>query len=277
MPTDFIIDVSEANFEYEVTSYSQNMPVVVDFWAEWCQPCKMLTPMLERLAFEAQGAFRLARVDVDANPNLAMMYSVRSLPTVKAFIQGQVSGEMVGLQPENRVRDFLSKLMPPSLTSLAIEKGDGLLQMQNWKEAEQTFRAVLEQSPNESASLLGLTRAMLAQGQPGPAMNILKNFPDSRELTHAEILRPLGEALLDLRSQNLPAENDLDAAFSNTLRLAERGNLEAAMDGLLDILRTNKRYRNGRARLVMLGILEVLGDENPLTRRYRSELATVLF
>jgi thioredoxin len=113
-PSNFIVDVSEADFEYEVLSYSQNIPVVVEFWATWCQPCKQLGPMLERLTEEAQGSFRLARVDVDANPNLALRYGVRSVPTVKAISQGQVVGEFAGLQPETRVRDFLARLAPPS-------------------------------------------------------------------------------------------------------------------------------------------------------------------
>ncbi len=113
-PSEFIVDVSESNFEYEVLSYSQNLPVVVDFWAEWCQPCKRLGPLLEQLTEEARGNFRLARVDVDANPNLALRYSVRSIPTVKAFSQGQVvlhlpgcscaTGERVPGQPASPKR-----------------------------------------------------------------------------------------------------------------------------------------------------------------------------
>ena len=119
MASDNIVDVTEANFQYEVISYSENTPVVVDFWAEWCRPCKTLGPLLERLAHEAQGSFRLARVDVDANPNLALHYGVRSIPTVKAFSQGEVVGEFSGLQPEGRIREFLSRITPPSPLALS--------------------------------------------------------------------------------------------------------------------------------------------------------------
>jgi len=97
MASDHIISVTEADFEYEVIAYSKQMPVVVDFWAEWCGPCKTLGPILERLAQEANGAFRLAKVDVDANPNLALRFSVRSIPNVKAFQDGQVVAEFVGM------------------------------------------------------------------------------------------------------------------------------------------------------------------------------------
>src|SRR5512136_491822 len=107
MATENIINVSEADFEYEVLKFSQNVPVVVDFWADWCRPCKALSPMLEKIAHEAGGAFRLAKVDVDANPNLAILYNVRSIPMVKAFSNGQVVAEFIGLQPEDRVREFI--------------------------------------------------------------------------------------------------------------------------------------------------------------------------
>ncbi|NMB88948.1 MAG: co-chaperone YbbN, partial [Chloroflexi bacterium] len=98
--TSNIIDVTEADFNYEVINYSHNLPVLVDFWATWCRPCQVLSPMLETLTNEAGGAFRLAKVDVDANPNLSIQYNVRSIPTVKAFSSGDVIAELAGLQPE---------------------------------------------------------------------------------------------------------------------------------------------------------------------------------
>ena len=107
MASGYIITVTEADFEYEVVAFSQQLPVVVDFWAEWCVPCKTLGPLLEKLADEAQGSFRLAKVDVDSSPNLALRYGVRSIPNVKAFRDGQVVAEFVGAQPEPRLREFV--------------------------------------------------------------------------------------------------------------------------------------------------------------------------
>lgn len=109
---DHIINVTELNFEYEVLSFSQNKSVVVDFWATWCKPCRILGPLLEKLALESQGAFRLARVDVDENPNLAMQYGIHSIPTVKAFSGREIVGEFVDAQPEERVREFFKKNSP---------------------------------------------------------------------------------------------------------------------------------------------------------------------
>ena len=277
MSSNFIVDVSEHDFEYEVLSYSQNTPVVVEFWATWCQPCKVLGPMLERLAEEGQGSFRLARVDVDANPNLALRYGVRSVPTVKAISQGQVVGEFAGLQPEARVRDFLARLAPPSESALAQEKADSLLANHQWAEAEEIYRQLDEQSQNQPGILLGLVKSLLAQGKSGESLFILNYFPASREYNAAQLLRPLAEAMMKHEKNELPAETDLDAMFANAVRLARRGNHFAALDGLLDLLRQDKRYRGDKARQVFLGILELLGPEDTEARQYRSELAMVLF
>jgi len=276
-PSDFIVDVSEADFEYEVLSYSQNTPVVVEFWATWCQPCKVLGPMLEQLAEEGQGAFRLARVDVDANPNLALRYGVRSVPTVKAISQGQVAGEFAGLQPEARVREFLEKLAPPGSANLALEKANSLLAEHVWAEAESLYRELEDQNQGHPPVLLGLIKTLLAQGKSGEALFILNYFPASKEFNAAQILRPLAEAMVRRENNKLPDETDLDAMFNNAVRLAWRGNHLAALDGLLDILRQDKRYRGDKARLVFLSILEVLGDQDPDARQYRNELTMVLF
>jgi putative thioredoxin len=276
-PSDFIVDVSEADFEYEVLSYSQNTPVVVEFWAKWCQPCKTLGPMLERLAEEASGSFRLARVDVDENPNLALRYGVRNIPTVKAISQGQVIGEFAGAQPEARVRDFLARLAPPSEDALAEEKANSLLALHNWSEAEKIFRSLDEKAEDQPGILLGLVRSLLAQGKSGEALFKLKYFPASREYNTAQALAPLAEAMVKSDKNQLPDENDLDLMFQRSIRLAIRGNHLAALDGLMEILRQNKRYRNDLARQVFLGILDLLGPEDADANQYRRELSLVLF
>jgi putative thioredoxin len=277
MATDFIVDVTEANFEYEVIAYSQNIPVIVDFWATWCKPCKVLSPILERLAIEAHGSFRLARVDVDENPALALRFTVRNIPTVKAFSEGNVVGELVGVQPEARLREFIEKITPPSPLSLALEKADSLRLLHQWTAAEKTYRSILDQNPDHPATLLGLVKTVLAQGRSNEALTILHNFPASRQYNDAEKLLPLGEALSALQKDQLPLENDLDIAFRTCIFLASRGNLPAALDGLLDILRQDKRYRNSKARQIIIALLELLGEDDPQIRQYRSELASILF
>ncbi len=277
MSANFILDVNEANFEYEVISFSQNTPVVAAFWAAWRQPAQELSALLERLAREAQGAFRLARVDADRNPNLTVRYGVRSLPTVKAFTQGQVVAEFVGLQPEGRVRDFLSSITPPSPFNLALERADGFYHLRQYDQAEKAYRRLLELQPGTPAALLGLARTLLRRGTAPEALTILKDFPDSRQLVQAELLLPLAERLMDLQAGRLPAEADLDALFTRALQMAQRGNIYAALDGLIELLRQDKRYGSGRARQAALGLIELLGDDDPATRSYRNELASALF
>jgi putative thioredoxin len=277
MTSENSIEVNEINFEYEVITFSKNIPVLVDFWAEWCQPCKSLSPILERLAAEGNGTIRLAKVNIDNNPNLARQYNVRSIPTVKAFIQGQVAGEFTGAQPEGRVREFISNLTPPSPVDLEIEKGQGLLLSHQWNEAEKILSNALHQKPDSAAAQLGLAKSLLAQGKPEVALKYLDEIPDSRELHSAELLKPLAQALLALNNGELPEDSDLDAVFQNSLHLAGQGKFPLALDGFLDILRQDKHYRNKLARDVILGILELMGNEDPLTREYRSELASALF
>lgn len=275
--SDFIIDVNESDFEYQVLAYSQQIPVVVDFWAEWCAPCRVLGPQLERLAEEAQGNFRLAKVNVDQNQNLALRYAVRSIPAVKAFRNGQMVSEFIGVQPEPRLRDFIRSIAPTD-SDLLLEKGNTLLSAYKAAQAELTFRKALETTPGNTGCMLGLSKSLLQQGEGQESLQILIDFPPSREYSSAQNLLPLAQALVNhAKSPDEFAEDPLDASFKNALRLVVRGNIEAALDGLLDILRENKRYRDGKARLVILGLLETLGNESPIAQEYRKELATVLF
>ncbi len=276
MASENIVEVSETNFEYEVLGYSQNVPVVVDFWANWCVPCKVLSPILERLANNAHGSFRLAKADVDENPNLAKRFNVRSIPSVKAFKQGQVVAEFNGALPEPRVKDFIRNLVPEP-GDLLLEKANSQLRAQQWSSAEQTYQQFLEGDSENPAGLLGLAKSFLAQGKGRESYLILANFPASQQFNIATILLPLAEAMRNMERGFQPGDDPLEAAYRNSLRLASRGNIPAALDGLLDILRQNKNFHNGQVRQVVLGLLEILGENDAQTRQYRNELASILF
>ncbi len=276
MALDNIIDVSEADFEYQVLAYSQHIPVVVDFWAEWCVPCRTLGPMLERLTLEAGGAFRLAKVNVDQNQNLSLRYNVRSIPAVKAFRDGKMVSEFVGMQPEPKLKEWFRALAPSS-TDLLLEKGLSLISEGEWVSSQEAFQEILKVNPDSAPAQFGLAKSKLAQGQVDEAQRILQSLPPSREFARAEALLPLTQALI--RQQNGENNHDqpLEAAYQRALRLILRGNIPASLDGLLDILREDKYFRDGEVRQVILGLFELMGDENPVTRQYRQELASVLF
>jgi len=277
MASDFIINVSEVDFEYQVLDYSENVPVVVDFWAEWCGPCKYLGPVLEKLTEEAQGAFRLAKVNVDENPKLAIRYGVHGIPAVRAFKDRQMVSEFVGAISEPRIREFLRNIAPHQI-DLKLEKAQSLLDERQFKFSEEIFREILLEEPRSSAALLGLVKCMLFQGHGRESLHILSNFPTSKEYYSAQLLLPLAQIIDQFQAGMIPeSDQPLEAAFQNALRLIQKGNVEAAMDGLLDILRENKHFRDGAARQIMVAILELLGENDPTTQQYRNELASALF
>ena len=281
MASPFIKKVTEADFEYEVIAYSRQTPVVVDFWAEWCVPCKTLGPLLEQFTEAASGSFRLAKVDVDSNPNLAIRYGIKTVPTVKAFRDGQVIGELVGAAPEGKVREFL-RYLAPGERDLILEKANSILGLGNWDDAEKLFHQFLQKAPENPEGLLGLARSLLAQNKLPEAASVLRRFPASKEYTTAEAMNPLlrayqWRASLEATGTSGITEDPLEAAYSNALRLGARGNFAACMDGMLDILRENKRYRGGEVHRVYLGMLAMLGETHALTAEYRAELAKILF
>jgi putative thioredoxin len=226
---------------------------------------------------EANGNLRLAKVNIDQNPNLTIQFNVRSIPTVKVFIEGQVATEFVGAQPEARLRELINNLKPPSPVDLNLSKAQNLLLSQDWQKAESILREVLDEKTESPAALLGLAKALLAQNQPGEAMGVMERIPSAREVSQAEVLKPFARILIDFHQENLPNENDMDAIFYNSIRLSSQAKYPIALDGLLDILRQDKHYRGKTAQQVVLGILEIMGEEDPDTRAYRAELASVLF
>jgi putative thioredoxin len=276
MSSEHIIEVNEASFQNDVVLYSQTTPVVVDFWADWCQPCHMLSPILEKLAHEAGGAFRLAKLNADENPNLTMAFNVRGLPSVKGFSKGQVVAEFVGAQPEGAVRDFLRKLAPTQ-SDLNLEKGRSLLRASHWADAAEAFRQVLKSRPDDGAALLGLAKTHLAQGRPADALVILREFPAGPSYAAAGNLLPLAQAMARLEHTPADEDDDLAAVYAGALRLVGRGNLAAAADGLLEVLRRDKNHGGGAARRALVAVLELMPPDAAETRDYRREFSSLLF
>ena len=275
--SEHILDVSESTFEQEVVMRSHEAPVVVDFWAPWCGPCRTLGPMLERMTIEAGGAFWLAKVNVDENPNLAVRFGVQGIPAVKGFRGGEVAGEFVGAQPESVIRRFLEKLAPSQMHE-RLQEGQVLLGTRHWLDAEHAYREVLETEESNPAAALGLVKCLIMQGRGGEALERLQAFPAGTEWAEAERLRPVAQLLADVEGNGQRPEDDpLAAQLYQSARLLGKGNLEAGMDGLLEILRQDKSYRKGLPKEILLSLFALLGDDDPVTRQYRDELASILF
>ncbi len=279
-PSGFIKDVGEVDFEYEVILYSKSQPVLVYFWADWCKPCRAMEPFLEHAAEHFSTILKLVRVNTDACPNLAIRYEVRTLPTIKSFADGEVTGNLIGPQPENRIISFIQHLAPPGKFVLEVERAYGLLNRKSWREAEVEFRSVLDEEPDNAAALAGLIKSLLPQDQPGKAreaLNLLDVFPPSRYYNSVELIRPLAEELVFSLEDSTDDSDEFLPAYLNSLLLFRKGRIPSSIDGLLDILRSSRNYRQGKARKVILGILEIMGADDPSSADYRAELASILF
>ncbi len=276
MASEFIVHVDESDFEYEFLQYSTQVPVVVDFWATWCVPCRVLGPKLEQLARQAEGRFRLAKVNVDENEKLAKRFKIRNIPAVKAFVDGRVVAEFSGVLGDEGLRDFV-KHLAPAPEDLMYAKGMSFMELGEFPQAEDAFREFLSQNPNHPGALLGLIRALLFQGQGHEASILLRNFPASSEYSKAQLLKPLAEAFTEIKDEVVLSDNPLEAAFKNGIRLAKRGNILAAMDGFLDILRKDRDYRDGEVKDVFVGLLTLIGESHPEARQYRRDLSSALF
>jgi len=271
-----IVTVDEANFDYQVLVYSERVPVLVDFWAQWCQTCQRTSPLLEALAEQNSGRFRLAKVDVDQNVQLTQRYQVHTVPTLKTFENGLITRQIVGIKTNIQVIDFVQEIvLGPE--NLLIEKASSLFLTEDYREVEEISREVLEDDPAQPRANLLLAKSLIWQGKYSEAKEILAHFPSSPEFQGAEKLRPLVKVLDTITGQQSSGTEQLDAVYFRAVKLISLGNIPAALDGLLDILKKDKLYRGSLPKDLILGLFELLGDDHPLTQEYRPQLANTLF
>ena len=245
------MDVTESTFQTAVLDRSHTVPVVVDFWAEWCGPCRQLGPVIEKAITERGGQIELAKVDVDSNQVLAGTYGIQSIPAVKAFKDGQVAAEFVGAQPPTAVAAFLDSLLPSEADTL-VAQGD-----------EESLRRAVAIEPSRADAVVPLARLLHARGDGAEAQTLLREVPGSFA---ADGLA----ARIALERQDSGV--DVQEAFA----ALDRGEHERALDLLIGALPGADGARDD-IRRVVVGILDELGVENPLARESRRRLASALY
>ncbi|MBU2753683.1 tetratricopeptide repeat protein [Acidithiobacillus sp. CV18-2] len=283
-----VIDVNLGNFSEAVEAESFRRPVVVDFWAPWCGPCRALGPVLERLADEMQGVFLLAKINSDENPELSRQYSVRGIPAVKAFRDGKVVDEFAGALPESAVRQFLDKMLP-KVGDEQRKAGLEALAGGDTEAAEQAFRAALEQDARNDEARLELARLLLGRGDHDAAeLELAALSPAFQVREDVEALRALLEFSAELRDapssaeiarrlQESSGDEQAQAMYQHALRELLQGHEQAALEQLVEMVQAHRKYRDDLARKTLLKIFLVLGKEHPLVNEYRSKLARALY
>jgi putative thioredoxin len=247
------MDVTESTFQSAVLDRSRTVPVVVDFWAEWCGPCRQLTPVLEKAIAARAGKVELAKVDTDAEPGLARTYGIQGIPAVKAFKDGEVASEFVGALPPQQVERFLDGLVPSEADGL-VAQGD-----------EESLRRALELEPTRADAAVPLARALIARGETDEAgrllANVTGNFAADGLLARLKLQQDEGSA---------------DSRLSEAFQALDKGDQERGLDLLIGAIPQADGAKDD-IRRVVVGLLDELGPENPLAREARRRLAAALY
>ena len=288
--SNYVRDVSGNAFQAQVIEKSRDVLVLVDFWAPWCGPCRALAPVLQRLADSYAGKLLVAKVNTDVEQALAVQYQIRGIPAVKLFRNGGVVGEFVGVQPESVIKSLIDRFIPDEVDEL-IQKSSTLLNDGDSAQAEALLRGALaRETPDdrvklELAKLLGddptangarikEARALLDSLSPasaeGTAIAALKVRLD---LLDAALKAPPSP---DLERAIEATPGDSMARYQLAARLFVTGDYGSAMDQLLDIVRRDRTFRDDIARTTLVGIFQVLGQQHPLSIKYRTQLARAL-
>ncbi|MEJ2403076.1 MAG: thioredoxin [Candidatus Thiodiazotropha sp.] len=281
----YIFDATVENFQQQVLAASLERPVVVDFWAEWCQPCKMLMPILAKLADEYNGQFLLAKVNTEEQQPLAAHFQIRSIPTVKIFYQGDMVDEFMGALPEAEIRERLDKLIPRESDAL-LDQAEALLLQGNTSEAGNLLKQASDLDPENPRVRLSYARYLATLGKLEEAENILQALPPE-ERDKPEVVSLITRLQFDRTTADSPpvevlekrlAENPADSEALHQLSVHRimTNDYQGALDLLLTLLQKDRAYGDNLAQKEILRIFDLLGGQGDLVKQYRKRLFNLL-
>ena len=284
-----IIDINQDEFLSEVVEKSKTIPVLVDFWAPWCGPCKQLTPILERLVNKKNGKIILAKINVDENQGLAGQLNIQSIPTVYGFVNGRPIDAFQGAQPENKIEMMIEKLIdatPGNEVPKLIEKAEGLLKEKKYEEAKNIFENLLSADASNPKIITGLLRCLIQLHLYDDAKQIFESLEEDL-LQNEEVIKikklldnlnaPVGETIDELTKKLNADPKDLDMRFKLAEALLSNNEPESGFTELLNIFKENAKWKDEAAKKKLLEYFDLLGPTDPNVIAARRKLSSLLF
>ena len=287
-----IKDVNEDTFMDDVIEASKSSPIVVDFWAPWCGPCKTLGPALEAEVKATNGKIKMVKIDIDQNQNLASQMRIQSIPAVFAFVDGQPIDGFMGAKAPSELKVFIEKLLEKVTDdegdlSEAIAVADEMLEAEEFDDAAETFEAILGEDPNSSLAFVGLFKSKMGAKKLNDAKKMLEEIPDTLK-NKSEILALQAQIELTNQAEGIGELNDLrkllstdvnnhQVRFDLALALFTKGETSEAIQELMTIFRVDQEWNDDAARQQLFKFFDILGGEDPITLSGRRQLASMLF